>query len=223
MIKVLIADDQELIRQSFSTILSVRDNIEVLDLCADGNEVLASVEKNIPDVILMDIRMPGMNGLTCTKIIKEKYPSIKIIVLTTFDDEYIYQALKYGADSYLLKGVSLNELYQAIETVHVGGGVIHPDVAIKAMRMFSDMANGSGDIAEEIDDVPELSHNEWKIVEQVSKGLSNKEIAKELSFSEGTVRNYLSSVLEKMEMRDRTQLAIWGVQNHHLIEKKVQE
>ncbi len=225
MIKVIIADDQELIRQSFSTILSVKENIEVLDLCADGEEVLKSVEKNTPDVILMDVRMPGMNGLTCTKIIKEKYPQIKIIVLTTFDDdEYIYYALRYGASSYLLKGVSLDELYHAIETVYAGGGIIHPDVAIKAMKMFSEMANISGGSGlEEIEDIPDLSNNEWRIVEQVSKGLSNKEIAKVLSFSEGTVRNYISSVLDKLYLRDRTQLAIWGVQNQHMIEKKVKE
>ena len=161
-----------------------------------------------------------MDGVTCTRKIKEKHPHIHIIVLTTFDDdEYIYDALKYGADSYLLKGVSLDELYQAITTVMAGGGVIHPDVAIKAMRMFSDMANRTGMETTEVD-TDCLSHNEWKIIAKVSQGLSNREIADELAFSEGTVRNYISSVLDKLYLRDRTQLAIWALQNSALVRRE---
>ena len=153
--------------------------------------------------------------------VKEKHPHIHIIVLTTFDDdEYIYDALKYGADSYLLKGVSLDELYQAITTVMAGGGVIHPDVAIKAMRMFSDMANRTGMETTTEVDTDCLSHNEWKIIAKVSQGLSNREIADELAFSEGTVRNYISSVLDKLYLRDRTQLAIWALQNSALVHRE---
>ena len=141
MIKVMIADDQELMRESLQILLSTKEDIEICALAKDGEEVLALVAKEQPDVILMDIRMPQMNGVQCTKQIKEMYPKIAVIVLTTFDDdEYIYDALKYGASSYLLKGVSLEELYQAILTVVNGGGVIQPQIAIKAMRMFSDMA-----------------------------------------------------------------------------------
>ena len=221
MIKVMIADDQELMRQSLSILLQSKSDIEIAGLCKDGNEVLTQVEKSQPDVILMDVRMPGMDGVTCTRKIKEKHPHIHIIVLTTFDDdEYIYDALKYGADSYLLKGVSLDELYQAITTVMAGGGVIHPDVAIKAMRMFSDMANRTGMETTTEVDTDCLSHNEWKIIAKVSQGLSNREIADELAFSEGTVRNYISSVLDKLYLRDRTQLAIWALQNSALVRRE---
>ena len=115
MIKVLIADDQELIRQSLQIVLNSKADIEVCDVAADGQDVIRSIRKEKPDVILMDIRMPKMDGVQCTKIIKENYPQIKIIILTTFDDdEYVYNALKFGASGYLLKGVSMDELENAM-------------------------------------------------------------------------------------------------------------
>ena len=114
MIKVLIADDQELIRQSLLIILNSEDSFEVTDAVANGVEVIRSVRRERPDVILMDIRMPEMDGVVCTRIIKENYPDIKIIILTTFDDdEYVFNALKYGASGYLLKGISMKELTEA--------------------------------------------------------------------------------------------------------------
>lgn len=114
LIKVLIADDQELIRQSLKIVLSANKDIEIVGTACNGNEVVESVRKYKPDVILMDVRMPEMDGVQCTKVIKESYPNIKIIVLTTFDDdEYIFNALKYGASGYLLKGVSMDELVRA--------------------------------------------------------------------------------------------------------------
>ena len=177
MIKVLIADDQELIRQSLMIILSSQGEFQVTDAVKNGLEVIRSVRKTRPDVILMDIRMPEMDGVVCTQIIKENYPDIKIIILTTFDDdEYVFNALKYGASGYLLKGISMQELSDAI-------------------RKVRDLKNG-----------------EWQIIVQVGSGLSNKEIAARLNLSEGTVRNSLSTILSKLALRDRTQLAIWAVQ-----------
>lgn len=224
MIKVMIADDQELMRESLQILLSTKDDIQICGLAKDGEEVLQLVAKEQPDVILMDIRMPQMNGVQCTKQIKEHYPQIAVIVLTTFDDdEYIYDALKYGASSYLLKGVSLEELYQAIVTVAGGGGVIQPQVAIKAMRMFSDMAKSQVESDISSADIEHLSMTEWKIIASVANGLSNKEIAGELSFTEGTVRNYISVILDKLALRDRTQLAIWAVSNQRLVYKGLKE
>lgn len=224
MIKVMIADDQELMRESLQILLSTKDDIQICGLAKDGEEVLQLVAKEQPDVILMDIRMPQMNGVQCTKQIKEHYPQIAVIVLTTFDDdEYIYDALKYGASSYLLKGVSLEELYQAIVTVAGGGGVIQPQVAIKAMRMFSDMAKSQVESDISIADIEHFSMTEWKIIASVANGLSNKEIAGELSFTEGTVRNYISVILDKLALRDRTQLAIWAVSNQRLVYKGLNE
>jgi len=214
MIKVLIADDQELIRTSLQIILNNQENIEVTDVVANGQEVMRSVRKNKPDVILMDIRMPKMDGVQCTKIIKENYPDIKIIILTTFDDdEYVYNALKYGASGYLLKGVSIDDLVKAIHTVYSGRAMINPDIATKVVKLFSQMAKGYNPIEVGNKEVEKLTRTEWKIIEQVAYGYSNKEIADALNLSEGTVRNYLSTILSKLKLRDRTQLAIWAIQS----------
>ena len=213
MIKVLIADDQELIRESLKIVLNTHEDIQVIDTAGDGFAVLDSIKRNMPDVILMDIRMPRMDGVYCTKTVKELYPDIKIIILTTFDDdEFVFSALKFGASGYLLKGVSMEGLYQAIKTVISGGAVINPDIATKVFRLFSKMANTNYAISVNDNNVNNLSNAEWKVIQQVGFGLSNKEIAQKLYLSEGTVRNYLSSILSKLELRDRTQLAIWAVQ-----------
>lgn len=213
MIKILIADDQELIRESLKIILSTNNEFEVIDTVGSGKEVVESIRRHIPDIILMDVRMPDMDGVQCTKFVKEVYPEIKVIVLTTFDDdEYIFSALKYGASGYLLKGVSLDELTSAIKTVLQGGVIFNPNVASKVTKIFSEMAKNNI-VAERIhdEDLPNLSDTEWKIIQQVSQGLSNKEIAEILKFTEGTIRNYLSVILDKLQLRDRTQLAIWYI------------
>ena len=213
MIKVLIADDQELIRESLKIVLNTHEDLQVIDTVEDGFGVLDSLKRNIPDVILMDIRMPRMDGVYCTKMVKEAYPDVKIIILTTFDDDdFVFSALKFGAIGYHLKGVSMDGLYQAILTVVSGGAMINPDIATKVFRLFSKMANTNYAINVNDDNVRELNKPEWKVIQQVGFGLSNKEIAQKLFLSEGTVRNYLSSILSKLELRDRTQLAIWAVQ-----------
>ena len=212
-IKLMIADDQELIRDSLRIVLSANPDMEVIDTVADGWEVIRSVRGAKPDVILMDVRMPGMDGVSCTQIIKENYPQIKIIILTTFDDdEYVYNALKYGASGYLLKGVSMAELASAIRTVYSGKAMINPDIAVKVVRLFSQMAKGNYTIQVDDRNIEDIGKSEWKVIRQVGYGRSNKEIAAALSLSEGTVRNCLSSVLSKLDLRDRTQLAIWAVQ-----------
>lgn len=212
-IKIVIADDQELIRESLKIVLSANPDMEVTDTVADGREVIRSVRACRPDVILMDVRMLEMDGVSCTRIIKENYPQIKIIILTTFDDdEYVYNALKYGASGYLLKGVSMAELSSAIRTVHSGKAMINPDVAVKVVRLFSQMAQSNYGIRVDSRMVEEIGKTEWKVIQQVGYGRSNKEIAAALNLSEGTVRNNLSSILSKLELRDRTQLAIWAVQ-----------
>ena len=213
MIKVLIADDQELICQSLQIVLETKTNIEVTGTASDGNEVIRSIREIVPDVILMDIRMPRMDGIQCTKIIKENYPKIKIIILTTFDDdEYVYNALKYGASGYLLKGVSMDELVNAIKTVNSGGAMINPDITTKVVSIFSRITQADFNILVEKKKVDTLTKAEWRIIEQVERGFSNREIADKLAFTEGTVRNYLSIILNKLDLRDRTQLAIWAVQ-----------
>lgn len=214
MIKVLIADDQELIRQSLEIVLSGKTDISIVATAASGEEVLESLKTNIPDVILMDIRMPGMDGITCTKSIKQTNPEVKIILLTTFDDdEYVFSALKYGASGYLLKGVSVGSLYDAVKTVYKGGSLMTPEIASKVFREFSKIPEMRKPKSPILIGADVLLPNEQKIASEIGRGLSNKEIAEKLSFSEGTVRNYLSTSLQKLGLRDRTQLAIWAIRS----------
>ncbi len=222
MIKVMIADDQELIRHSLKIVMENRENIEVVSVVSNGLEVIQEVRKNKPNVILMDIRMPKMDGVQCTQIIKENYSDIKIIILTTFDDdEYVYNALKYGASGYLLKGVSMDLLVESIQIVHSGRAMINPDIATKVVRLFSQMAKSDYTIDCDLQGITNLTKAEWKIIEQIQLGLSNREVAEKLLLSEGTVRNSLSTVLSKLGFRDRTQLAIWAVQ--YGVSKRKQE
>lgn len=184
MIKILIADDQQLIRDSIKIILESNEDFSVTDTVANGKEVLSSIEKNKPDVIL-----------------------------TTFDDDdFIFSALKYGASGYLLKGGSPADLFTAIRTVAQGGAMINPDITEKVFRLFSKMAQSNYTISVNDKETKDFSRSEWCVIQQVGLGLSNKEIATKLFLSEGTVRNYISKILEKLDLRDRTQLAIWAVQ-----------
>ena len=213
MIKILIADDQELIRQSLQIGLGMEPDFNVLESVENGLEVIRAVRREKPDVILMDIRMPEMDGVVCTQIIKENYPEIKIIILSTFDDdEYVFNALKYGASGYLLKGASTKELSEAIRKVYQGTAMINEDIASKVLKLFSRMAQTNIAIQVDAQRTADLKTTERQIVSLVGRGLSNKEIAAKLSLSEGTIRNSLSIILSKLALRDRTQLAIWAVQ-----------
>ena len=197
-IKIMIADDQELIRDSLSIVLGANADMEVTGLAGNGRELIELIEKGrkaLPDVVLMDVRMPEL-------------------ILTTFDDdEYVFNALKYGASGYLLKGVSVPELSAAIRTVAQGGAMINPGIVTKVVKFFNQMAQSSLTTSpEETMDAAVLGHTERNIALLVGHGLSNKEIAAKLSLSDGTIRNGLSSALSKLNLRDRTQLAIWAVQ-----------
>ena len=213
MIKVLIVDDQELFRESLKVVLSVSDNIRVTDAVSGVAQALRSAEEDRPDVVLMDMRMPGTDGVEGTRLFKKRWPEIKIIVLTTFDDDdYIFGALKNGASSYLLKGSSISKLSESIRIAYEDGAIITPAVATKVINQFSQMAQGSSRLQVDKEAVKDISKSEWQIIQTVGSGMSNKEIAQELSLSEGTVRNSISNILFKLGLRDRTQLAIWAVQ-----------
>ncbi|MGI6778825.1 MAG: response regulator transcription factor [Acetivibrionales bacterium] len=223
MIRVLIVDDQELIRESLALMLNSHNLLEVVGSAENGSEAISMAREFNPDVILMDIRMPGMNGIECIKIIKEYNKNTKIIVLTTFDDdEYIYESLKNGADGFLLKGISKNELIKAIITGYNNGASIDPEVARKVFTLFGKLAKTS--IINKVDeqDIRSLTKNEIKIIQLIGRGLSNKEITKEVNYSEGTIRNYISNILRKLDLRDRTQIAIFALQSNIML-KDVQD
>lgn len=213
MIKVLVVDDQELLRESLKVVLNVSADIEVVDAVSSVPEALKSAARYRPDVVLMDIRMPGMDGVEGTKLMVERHPQAKVIILTTFDDdEYVFGALKNGASGYLLKGSSLSELSEAIRIAHNGGAMINPNIASKVISQFSNLARGSAQLQVDEQLAADISKSEWQIIRTIGRGMSNKEIAQELCLSEGTVRNSISNILFKLGLRDRTQLAIWAVQ-----------
>lgn len=222
MIKVMIADDQELIRDSLKIVLEQNADMEVTALAGTGAEALRMLEVRPVNVILMDVRMPEMDGVQATARIKALHPEIKIIILTTFDDdEYVFNALKFGASGYMLKGVSVAELTAAIRTVMSGGAMINPDIVTKVVKLFNQMAKSSYAVEADNEGAEALSRTERSIAHLVGNGLSNKEIAGALSLSEGTVRNGLSNALAKLSLRDRTQLAIWAVQTGLAAEEAV--
>ena len=213
MINILIADDQELMRQSLKIMLSSQPNFAVTDTVSNGREVLESIKKNKPDIILMDIRMPEMDGVVCTQKVKEMAPDIKVIILTTSDDdEFVFNAIKFGASGYLLKGTSLKDLTSAITKVYNGKSIMNDEITGKVFRMFSQMAQTNQTIRVGEQLTGKLRESEWKIIECVGRGMSNKEIAQRLHLSEGTIRNSLSVILSKLGLKNRTQLGIWAVQ-----------
>ena len=199
MIRLLIAEDQELIRQSLEIMLSNKSGLKIVGTAANGREAIELARTLVPDVILMDIRMPEIDGVQCIEIIKQKHPEIKIIVLTTFDDdEYVFNALKHGASGYLLKGISLEKLIGAIKTVVKGGALLNPNIASKVCKFFSQMAHADFRIKVDESLLDELGHLELKIVKLIGMGLSNKEITYKLKLKEGTVLNYISTILSKL-------------------------
>lgn len=214
MIKVLIVDDQDILVEGLKLILGSENDIEICGTANNGKKAYEACKWNRPDVVLMDIQMPELNGVEATAMIKKDFPEIKIIVLTTFnDDQYIYDALKNGASGYLLKDTSPSEIAKAIRTVYNGGALIQSEVAVKVIDKFSQLANESVD--KHIDKKAELlTEREIDICRLIAEGKNNKEIAEQLFLSQGTVKNHITRVLIKLDLRDRTQLAVFTIKNN---------
>lgn len=204
MIKVLVADDQALIREGLNMMLGLYEEIVIVGEATNGREAIEILAEKDVDVILMDIRMPIMNGVEATKIIKEKYPHIKILILTTFnEDEYIFEGLKNGADGYLLKDIGSKELVNNIKAVYKGDMLFHGEVA----KTIASVIKGNKDVGNKTN-LKELTPREMEIGKLISQGKNNKEISEILYITEGTVKNHITNILAKLELRDRTQLAL---------------
>lgn len=209
-IHIAIVDDEKLIRQGLKIILSSYKDIDVVAMGADGNEALNICQSNEIDLVLMDIRMPNCNGVEGTKLIKDQFPHIKVLVLTTFKDiEYIQEALKNGASGYLLKDSSYDLIYEGIKAAITGNIVIHPDVADDLFN-YSPIDSCHNEVCEKYN----LSEKECDIIKLIAGGLSNKEIGEKLFLSQGTIKNYVSAILSKLELRDRTQIVIFAFKNN---------
>lgn len=206
----MIVDDQPLVREGLSTLLGLRPEIEVVGTATDGNDALHKAVELLPDIVLMDIRMPGVNGVEGTRLLKDSLPDTKVLILTTFNDsEYIFEALEEGASGYLLKDMPTDTIVQAILTVHHGGVVLPKEFTSQVLAELRMKSHSSPvKMPERIED---LSDREVEVLTHLGGGLNNKEIAETLYITEGTVKNHVSNVIQKLGLRDRTQAAIYAV------------
>lgn len=209
MIKIALVDDQPLIIQGLNMIIDAQVDMSVVWTASNGEEAIFKCASQCPDVVLMDIRMPVMNGVAATERIKEIHPECHIIILTTFmEDDDIFESLKFGASGYLLKDATPETIIEAIRKAVSGGTIIEPHAASKLLKHLK--SKGDSDKQAIID---KLTTRELEIAKGIADGLSNKEIAMRMFVSEGTVKNHLTSILEKLNLRDRTQLAILMIKN----------
>jgi len=211
VVKLLIVDDQELMRDGLATILNLKSELEVVGVASNGQEAFEKAGDLMPDIVLMDIRMPVANGVEGTKLITSKYPNIKVLMLTTFHDSaLIFEALEEGASGYLLKDMPTDAIVQAIMTVQSGGMVLPKELTADIVREMR-----RNQTIEQTSEVPEiikgLTEREIEVLNKLGLGLNNKEIASELFISEGTVKNHVSNLISKLNLRDRTQAAIFAV------------
>ncbi|MEH1906545.1 MAG: response regulator transcription factor [Nostoc sp.] len=209
MIKVLLVDDQSLIRQGLKALLELEPDIEIVGEAENGEQAINLVAQLQPDVILLDIRMPIMDGVAATREIQKRFAKTKILVLTTFDDdEYVSAALQNGAMGYLLKDTPSEELAVAIRAVHKGYTQLGPGIVKKLLTQFSHPTPTQS--LPVPSSLAELTPREKEVLQLIATGASNREIAHQLYISEGTVKNHVTNILNRLNLRDRTQAAIWA-------------
>jgi len=207
MIRLIIADDQALVRDGLKMIVDLEDDLKVLALAEDGQQAINLTQKFLPDLVLMDINMPNVSGIEATRKIKAQYPSVQIMVLTTYDGgTWIQDAIDAGADGYLLKDTRREDLVRAIRGTVEGKNYIDPNVAGKIFKNIG----GPGNAPEWLGS---LNKRELNVLRLIGQGMSNAKISEVLFLSEGTIRNYVSSVLLKLDVQDRTQAAILAVKH----------
>jgi len=209
-IRLVIADDHELFRRGLRMVLEDEADIEVVGEAGDGATATELVREEVPDVVVMDVRMPGLSGIEATRQIKEELPHTKILMLTISDEEDdLYQAIKAGANGYLLKEISIDEIGNAVRSVHGGQSLISPSMASKLLNEFASMIKKE----EEKQQVPapRLTPREMEVLQHVAKGMNNREIAKTLFISENTVKNHVRNILEKLHLHSRMEAVVYAV------------
>ncbi len=218
-IRVLIVDDQRLLCEGFRKLIEIDPSLEVVGMAGDGEEALTATERLVaaqmpPDVVLMDVRMPRMDGIIATGAFKARWPAIRIVILTTFDDrELIYGGLQAGASGYVLKDITAEQLATTIRGVAQGQILLHPDVAAEVFASFVDptVAAPAASVTSPgigVSDLAQLTEREREILVLLARGASNREISETLYIAGGTVKNHLSNILSKLGVRDRTQAAL---------------
>ena len=210
MIRVLLVDDQNIVREGLSSLLQAQSDLEIVGEAENGKVAVEQAMTLQPDVVLMDVRMPVMDGVAAIKVLKQRSPEIKILVLTTFDDDdYVTRAMAHGADGYLLKDTPSAELAQAIRSVNLGYTQMGPGLFAKAMANHAEQPDKT-----KLEPIPpeltQLTAREREVLQLIAKGYSNREIAEELYITERTVKNHVNSILRSLNLRDRTQAAIFA-------------
>ena len=209
MIKVLICDDQAIIRDGLEMLLKLEKDIEVLAQARDGAEALELAAAQTPDLVLMDLKMPGLNGVEATRRIRMLYPEVKVLVLTTYDDdEWLFDAIRAGASGYLLKDTPREKVIEAIRGTAAGQNFIDPAVAGKLMKQTANLQ-----VQQPTQVTDKLTEREEDVLRLMARGLTNTEIARQLHLSEGTVRNHVSAILSKLDVSDRTQAVIIAIRH----------
>ena len=209
-IRVVVADDHALFRRGLHIVLSDTEDIGVVGEASDGDEAVQLCAELAPDVILMDVRMPGAGGIEAAKAIRETVPGSKIVMLTISDEEEdLYEAIKAGASGYLLKEIPIDEVADAIRSVHAGQSHISPSMATKLLTEFAAMARKEDERPQM--PAPRLTDREMEVLTHVAQGLNNREIAKELFISENTVKNHVRNILEKLHLHSRMEAVVYAV------------
>lgn len=207
-VRVVVVDDQELFRRGLTMLLAAEEDIEVVGEAGDGPAAVALAATTVPDVVLMDVRMPKGSGIEACVEIKQVAPSAKIIMLTVSDEEGdLYDAVKSGASGYLLKDSSIDEVAQAVRVVADGQSLISPSMAVKLMEEFKQLARADRDQVP----TPRLTDRELEVLRKVAEGLNNREIAKQLFISENTVKNHVRNILEKLQLHSRMEAVMYAV------------
>jgi DNA-binding NarL/FixJ family response regulator len=209
-IRVVVVDDQELVRAGFIMILNSQEDIHVVGEAANGSEAIDAVGRLQPQVVLMDIRMPIMDGLEATRILKAKYGELRVLILTTFDpDEYVYKALQAGASGFVLKDIPPMELLAAVRVVAMGEALLAPSITQRLIAQFAQRLSPPESSAE----IERLTDREVEVLRLMAKGLSNSEIAAQLYLSPTTIKSHVAGVLAKLGLRDRVQAVVFSYEN----------
>jgi len=213
MIKLIITEDQVILRETLKYIIEQKSDIKVVGCAGNGKEALQLCRELMPDIVLMDLVMPGVDGLEGTKLIKREFPDVKVLILTTFGDkDNVLRALENGADGYILKDIEPDDLISSIFNTIKGLGVIQEDILNQIISQIKSNYHNEPD-AQDISHFS-LTERERAIIKYITEGKSNKEIARFLSLAEGSVRNTVSGILIKLDLKDRVQLAVFGVKNN---------
>lgn len=213
-IKVIIVDDHPLVREGLRKVLTLEKDIEVIDEAGDGQGAINVTRRRQPDVILMDINMPGTNGIEATRVIKRQFPKVGVLALTIHEEEeYVLELVRAGVSGYVLKDIAPNKLVETIKTVAKGHSVIDPSITTKIFGEINRLSH----LKRVKEEWETLTEREMDVLKMISKGCSNKEIAKGLNISEKTVKNHITNIFRKLQVDDRTQAVLFAIK-HRLVE-----